>query len=77
MQSVSTERERMEDPNTDMNVMCWFAGVYVESSGNFAQPYRGDLCSSGQLTFSFTTHQWPEGTKADRGLKVSFPQDLW
>ena len=54
------EWERMEDPNRDMRVMCWYAGVYVESSGRFAQPYRGDLCRSGQIAFSFTTHAWPE-----------------
>jgi hypothetical protein len=48
-----------------------------ESTGRLAQPYRGDLCRSGQIAFSFTTHAWPEGTKADRGLNVSFPWDLW
>ena len=65
---VHTEYEgewtRMRDPNADMDVMCWYAGVHDANTGAFVQPYRGDLCRTGALRFSFTTHEWPAGTKA-------------
>jgi hypothetical protein len=54
----------MRDPNADMDVMCWYAGVHDANTGAFVQPYRGDLCRTGALRFSFTTHEWPAGTKA-------------
>ncbi len=42
-----------------------------------ARPFIGDLCQAGLVKVNFTTHMWPEGTKRDRGLNVSFPSDLF
>ncbi len=70
------EWTRMTDPNGEMSVMCWYASVF-DANGGRALPYRGDLCRDGTLSFEFTAHAWPDGTKADRGLNVSFTKDTW
>ena len=70
------EWTRMTDPNGEMSVMCWYASVF-DANGGHALPYRGDLCRDGTLSFEFTAHAWPDGTKADRGLNVSFTKDTW
>ena len=66
----------LEDPNGAITRYCWFATTFT-SGGGFTTPYGGDLCRSGMLNATFTTHVWPQGTKADRGLNLSFTGDLW
>ena len=66
----------LENPNGAITRYCWFATTYTPQGG-FTTPYAGDLCRSGLLSATFTTHVWPQGTKADRGLNLSFAGDLW
>lgn len=56
---------------------CWFSSVFAPDGTTFAQPYQGDLCSNGVMSVRFTEHEWPRGTKRDRGLNISFGRDLW
>lgn len=67
---------RSLDPNGDLQTFCWHATVY-DAKGRFVFPYHGNLCETGKLELSFTRHEWPLGTKADRGLNISFPDELW
>lgn len=43
------------------------------------RPYDESLCRSGLVKLSFTTHQWPEGTKAGLAILLDIcklPEDL-
>ena len=70
---------RLSNPNEDITRYCWFATAFGYQAENapFVQPYAGDLCSSGRIRLSFTSLEWPAGTKRDRGLNISFPGDFW
>lgn len=68
---------RIKDANANFTRYCWYSSVFAADGANFAQPYVGDLCTNGLMNVRFTEHQWPRGTKMDRGLNISFPKDLW
>jgi hypothetical protein len=70
------EWQRVAKPNDEFTRYCWFASEY-KSDGGFVYPYVGDLCTNGAMQLRFTEHAWPEGTKRDRGLNLSFTRDLW
>jgi hypothetical protein len=67
---------RVTNPNAEFTRYCWFASEF-KPDGGFVYPYVGDLCSNGALNLAFTEHMWPEGTKRDRGLNISFTRDVW
>jgi hypothetical protein len=67
---------RVTRPNEEFTRYCWFASEF-KPDGGFVYPYVGDLCANGALQLAFTEHMWPEGTKRDRGLNISFTRDVW
>ena len=44
---------------------------YLGASGS-----GSDLCSNGAVQISFTNFSWPVGVKRDRGLNITFVQDV-
>ncbi|GMH38575.1 hypothetical protein BSKO_06459 [Bryopsis sp. KO-2023] len=69
---VEGEWTRMDDPNENFKVHCWAVSQYT-TEVDWSKD--GNLCWHG-VDVSFTENSWPEGTKADRGLKIEFTKTI-